>query len=127
LRQHADPAACETAFVNREETEQCQQADDGQHHTEDVHFALGRNAAQDRETFGRDSTLGGGTPPLWGRCRLVGLRGSPGSSTGRGTAHRLRFRVRSSAAAGAGGGFFERGFRAGNWHMILSNGYAVTG
>ena len=63
LRQKVDPAAGQAAPVGREETEQRQQANNSHDHAEDVHFALGRDVTQERETFGRVFTTGGGA--LW--------------------------------------------------------------
>ncbi len=61
LRQDVDPAAGEAAPGGREETEQRHQPDDGEHHAEDVHAALGRDVVEQGETFGRDVGFGGFT------------------------------------------------------------------
>ena len=57
LRQDVDPTAGEATFGGREEAEQRHQSDDGKHHAEDIHPALGRDAVEDRETFRRDTGL----------------------------------------------------------------------
>ncbi|MCX6100136.1 MAG: hypothetical protein NTV92_01685 [Candidatus Bipolaricaulota bacterium] len=121
--QGVDPVTGESTFVGREEAEQGEQADDGQHRAEDVHFALGGDIAQERETFGRETMPGGGTPRLAGARRTAHrLRfrvGSAAPSGAGGTALRLRFPVRIAAPPGAGGWFFGRAFfREVNWHKI---------